>query len=99
MNAVPLATRRWKIGSRAGLAGIVAVVLALGTGCADIWGFADLTEGAGAPDATSDTGSVVDAGADAQGSDGPEGGADEGGSLCSAPGTILSCGGCNQACD
>jgi hypothetical protein len=95
MTEVPGATRRWNIGSRCWLAGIVAVALALGTGCADVWGFADLKEGA------------ADAGLDARVPDTgvPDTGApvsDDGGGvpLCSnPPGTILSCGGCNQACD
>jgi hypothetical protein len=94
MQAVPFATRRWKIGSTGRLTGIIAVVLAFGTGCADIWGFDDLKEGPGEADA-SDAGKP-----DAPGIDAMTGSGDnEGGSLCIASGSIVGCGGCNAACD
>ncbi len=106
MAVVPLATRPCNIGSRGWLAAVASLALALGTGCADIWGFEDLKQTPGGPDATSDRGMVGDDGGsnlDAPAGDAtvvsPEGGGEEAGSVCAPAGTILSCGGCNQACD
>ncbi|HTB73334.1 MAG TPA: hypothetical protein VK762_08810 [Polyangiaceae bacterium] len=97
-------TARWSFWIAIGRAAIVAVSLALLPGCADLWGFDDLTLGDGGVDATAvapEAGSAPDAGdAGDAGTVGSDAAASpEGGPACAPPGTILSCGGCNQACD
>ena len=96
---------RGSVWSQFGRAGIAALSLAFAQGCADIWGFDDLTSSPdGGADATShgpdtgggDDGTAGDGGAAGEG--GAKGGP-EAGSPCAPPGTILSCGGCNHACD
>lgn len=81
--------------------------LALTAGCADIWGFSDLTAAldGGGPDATAgpDAGSgdgatAADGTAGLDGATGADGGL-EAGTICAPPDTILNCGGCGQACD
>jgi hypothetical protein len=100
---------RWKTWSQIGRAGIGALVLALTAGCADIWGFNDLTlasdagltdgAGVGAPDAGSDGATTTEASAGGEGGGGEGDGGQEASDTCGPRGTILSCGGCNQACD
>ncbi len=94
--------------SRIGRAAVAALCLAFAQGCADLWGFADLTAGfdAGLPDATSgaEAGGGADGGAGTDGAVSMDGavGADAGpdsGPSCPSAGTIVSCGGCDQACD
>lgn len=81
---------------------IAALFLVAMAGCADIWGFKDLSVGgdggdAGGLDATMGApDSATDAGDDGTGT------ADEGGRSCGATGplgTILNCGECGNACD
>jgi hypothetical protein len=94
--------------SQIGRAGTVALSLAFAQGCADFWGFDDLTRGDGGLDATgvgpeadagaTEGGSARDAGSGNDATANAEGGPDAA-TICAPLGTILSCGGCNQACD
>jgi hypothetical protein len=81
---VRAAIGRWGLWSQIGCATVGALCLVFVQGCADIWGFDDLKL---APDAAADA-------------TGGSGGDDGGSTTCQqTAGTILSCGGCNQACD
>ena len=97
---------RASLWSHVASAGLVALSLAFAQGCADIWGFSDLTEKPdGGPDATTspDSGGAVgdagEGGAPAADGAGTVDAGRDAGTVCAPPGTILSCGGCNQACD
>jgi hypothetical protein len=101
--AVRAAMGRGNIWRQLARGGVVALGLASAQGCADLWGFSDLTGAGpdGGADAAAEPESGVPGDAGRPGSDGgvPFDGAAESGPACAPPGTILSCGGCNQACD
>lgn len=91
---------------RVGAGAIGLVGLSLSAGCADIWGFQDLTGSAdasvSAADDASRAGAVREAGSDdAGGQDGAQaqGAGDGGPSPCGSTNTVVNCGACGNVCD
>jgi hypothetical protein len=81
---------------------IAAVSLVAMAGCADIWGFKDLSVGGDGGDAGGLDATMLAPDSGTEAGDDGTGTADEGGRSCGATGplgTILNCGECGNACD